>query len=57
MARTIRLIPLAFVAGNWGFIVFIPYLAAFALAAGITSNVRRRKSAARSLLQGVSLPA
>ncbi|MGA2232130.1 MAG: hypothetical protein ABSH22_14635 [Tepidisphaeraceae bacterium] len=57
MARTIRLIPLAFVAGNWGFIVFIPYLAAFAMAAGIAASIRRRKLAARSLLETLSLPA
>jgi lauroyl/myristoyl acyltransferase len=60
MARTFKLIPLAFVAGPWGFIVFVPYLAAFALAAGIARiarNVRRRKSAARSVLQRALLPA
>ena len=43
MARTIKFLPLTFVAGAWGFNFFVPYLLIFMMAVGATGRIRRLK--------------
>lgn len=46
MARTLKFLPLTFIAGAWGFVIFVPYLLVFVSAMGITSYLRRPRLAA-----------
>jgi hypothetical protein len=46
VARTLKYLPLTFVAGAWGFVFFLPYLLLFVAAVGLTSRARRAKLAA-----------
>jgi hypothetical protein len=39
--RTLKFLPLTFIAGSWGFVVFVPYLIAFGAALGFTNWMRR----------------
>jgi hypothetical protein len=41
MVRTLKFFPLTFIAGSWGFVIFVPYLLAFTAAVGLTSLIRR----------------
>jgi hypothetical protein len=43
VARTIKFLPLTFVAGAWGFNFFVPYLLIFMMAVGVTGRIRRIK--------------
>jgi hypothetical protein len=43
MARTLKFLPFTFVAGPWGFVVFVPYLVAFLAAIGLIQLMGRPK--------------
>jgi hypothetical protein len=43
MTKTLKFLPLTFVAGPWGFVVFMPYLLAFTAISAVASHNRRRR--------------
>jgi hypothetical protein len=45
VARTLKYLPLTFIAGTWGFVVFVPYLLVFITAVGLTRRNRLRAQA------------
>jgi hypothetical protein len=41
VAKTIKFLPLTFIAGSWGFVIFIPYLLTLAAFVGLRAYLRR----------------
>jgi hypothetical protein len=40
MTRTLKFLPLTFIAGSWGFVIFVPYMLTFLAAAGLLRRLR-----------------
>jgi hypothetical protein len=42
-AKTLKFFPLTFIAGPWGFVVFVPYLLAFMTVRAVAVRVSQRR--------------
>ncbi|HUB25161.1 MAG TPA: hypothetical protein VL992_07000 [Tepidisphaeraceae bacterium] len=58
MARTLKFFPLTFMAGPWGFVLFVPWLLGLLGVMGITARARRGRRSLRAAQKTVliSLP-